>query len=128
LIVLNFKHGEREAKSKKRIWAQYPPSTSGAGSTVFAGDAANGSARPQIQASTCEQDLADQRLQVSKELVHNDDRMTNVGGNMKLEKCEGGKWPTLSQRERRAPHRQALRGRGLRPDAEGSGPVWPPLE
>jgi hypothetical protein len=72
------------------IWAQYPPSTSGAGSTVCADDTANGNAGTQIQAFQCEQDLADQWIQVSKQLVHNGDCMTNVAGNVKLERCMPG--------------------------------------
>jgi hypothetical protein len=79
------------------IWAQYPPSTSGAGSTVCADDTANGNDGTQIQAFQCEQDLADQWMQVSKQLIHNGDCMTNVGGNVKLEKCEAGRWPAPSQ-------------------------------
>jgi Ricin-type beta-trefoil lectin domain len=71
------------------IWAQYPPSTSGAGSTVCADDTANGNAGTQIQAFQCEQDLADQWMYVSKQLVHNGDCMTNVGGDVKLEPCMG---------------------------------------
>jgi hypothetical protein len=79
------------------IWAQYPPSTSGAGSTVCADDTANGNAGTQIQAFQCEQDLADQWMQVSKQLIHNGDCMTNVGGNVKLEKCLGGRHSAPSQ-------------------------------
>ncbi len=79
------------------IWAQYPNSTSGAGSTVCADDTANGNGGTHIQAFQCEQDLADQWLQVSHQLIHNGDCMTNVGGNVKLEKCEGGKWSAPSQ-------------------------------
>ncbi|MGH3249703.1 MAG: ricin-type beta-trefoil lectin domain protein [Trebonia sp.] len=71
------------------IWAQYPPSTSGAGSTVCADDTGNGNAGTPIQAFQCEQDLADQWMQVSGQLVHNGDCMTNVGGSVKLEKCMG---------------------------------------
>lgn len=87
--------------------AQYRPSTSGAGSTVLADDTANGNAGPQIQASQCEQDLADQWMQVPKQLVHNDDCLTNVGGNVKLEKCaaSGPRFP-------RRGTSMALRGRG----------------
>ena len=47
------------------IWAQYPPSTSGAGSTVCADDTGNRNAGTKIQAFQCEQDLADQWIQVS---------------------------------------------------------------
>ena len=72
------------------IWAQYPPSTSGAGSTVCADDTGNRNAGTKIQAFQCEQDLADQWLQVSNQLVHNGDCMTNDGGRVKLEKCEPG--------------------------------------
>ncbi len=79
------------------IWAQYPNSTSGAGSTVCADDTANGNGGTHIQAFQCEQDLADQWLQVSHQLIHNGDCMTNVGGTVKLEKCEGGKWSAPSQ-------------------------------
>lgn len=79
------------------IWAQYPPSTSGAGSTVCADDTANGNAGSQIQAFQCEQDLADQWIQVDKQLVHNGDCMTNVGGNVKLERCESGRHSAPSQ-------------------------------
>ena len=74
------------------IWAQYPPSTSGAGSTVCADDTGNRNAGTKIQAYQCEQDLADQWIQVSKQLVHNGDCMTNEGGWVKLEKCEPGQW------------------------------------
>jgi Ricin-type beta-trefoil lectin domain len=74
------------------IWAQYPPSTSGAGSTVCADDTGNRNAGTKIQAFQCEQDLADQWIQVSKQLVHNGDCMTNDGGWVKLEKCEPGQW------------------------------------
>jgi hypothetical protein len=79
------------------IWAQYPNSTSGAGSTVCADDTGNMNAGTHIQAFQCEQDLADQWLQVSHQLIHNGDCMTNVGGNVKLEKCEGGKWSAPNQ-------------------------------
>jgi Ricin-type beta-trefoil lectin domain len=79
------------------IWAQYPPSTSGAGSTVCADDTGNRNAGTKIQAYQCEQDLADQWIQVSKQLVHNGDCMTNDGGWVKLEKCEGGRWSAPSQ-------------------------------
>lgn len=79
------------------IWAQYPPSTSGAGSTVCADDTGNRNAGTKIQAYQCEQDLADQWIQVSKQLVHNGDCMTNEGGWVKLEKCEGGKWAAPNQ-------------------------------
>ena len=74
------------------IWAQYPPSTSGAGSTVCADDTGNRNAGTKIQAFQCEQDLADQWLQVSNQLVHNGDCMTNEGGRVKLEKCEPGQY------------------------------------
>lgn len=74
------------------IWAQYPPSSSGAGSTVCADDTGNLNAGTKIQAYQCEQDLADQWIQVSKQLVHNGDCMTNEGGWVKLEKCEPGQW------------------------------------
>lgn len=79
------------------IWAQYPPSTSGAGSTVCADDTGNGNAGTKIQAYQCEQDLADQWIQVSKQLVHNGDCMTNEAGWVKLEKCEAGKWAAPNQ-------------------------------
>jgi hypothetical protein len=79
------------------IWAQYPPSTSGAGSTVCADDTGNGNAGTKIQAYQCEQDLADQWIQVSKQLVHNGDCMTNEGGWVKLEKCEAGQWAAPNQ-------------------------------
>jgi hypothetical protein len=79
------------------IWAQYPPSTSGAGSTVCADDTGNGNAGTKIQAYQCEQDLADQWIQVSKQLVHNGDCMTNAGGWVKLEKCEAGQWAAPNQ-------------------------------
>src|ERR1700748_224241 len=72
------------------IWAQYPPSTSGAGSTVCADDTGNRNAGTKIQAFQCEQDLADQWIRVSKQLVHNGDCMTNDGGRGKLEECEPG--------------------------------------
>jgi hypothetical protein len=79
------------------IWAQYPNSTSGAGSTVCADDTANGNHDTHIQAFQCEQDLADQWLQVSKQLIHNGDCMTNAGGMVKLESCEGGHWGAPNQ-------------------------------
>ena len=79
------------------IWAQYPPSTSGAGSTVCADDTANGNNHTHIQAFQCEQDLADQWLQVSKQLVHNGDCMTNVAGTVKLERCYGHRRPAPNQ-------------------------------
>ena len=50
-----------------------------------------------IQAYQCEQDLADQWTQVSKQLVHNGDCMTNAGGWVKLEKCEAGQWAAPNQ-------------------------------
>ena len=79
------------------IWAQYPKSTSGAGSTVCADDTANGNAGTHVQAYQCEQDLADQWMQVSHQLIHNGDCMTNVGGTIKLETCQGGQWAAPSQ-------------------------------
>lgn len=79
------------------IWAQYPPSTSGAGSTVCADDTGNMNAGTHIQAFQCEQDLADAWMQVSHQLIHNGDCMTNVNGTVKLEKCEGGQWSAPNQ-------------------------------
>jgi hypothetical protein len=71
------------------IWAQYPRSTSGAGSTICADDTGNGNAGTQIQAFQCEQDLAAQWLQVSQQLLHNGDCMTNSGGKVFLARCAG---------------------------------------
>jgi hypothetical protein len=80
------------------IWAQYPASTSGAGSTVCADDTSNGNDGTQIQAFQCEQDLADQWMQVSKQLIHNGDCMTNVAGDVKLERCMPGQhWAAPNQ-------------------------------
>lgn len=79
------------------IWAQYPPSTVGSGSTVCVDDTANGNAHSKIQAFQCEQDLADEWIQVSSMLVHNGDCMTNENGMVRLEKCMTGKYSASSQ-------------------------------
>jgi hypothetical protein len=79
------------------VWAQYPRSISGAGSTVCADDTGNGNAGTQIQAFQCEQDLAAQWLQVAQQLVHNGDCMTNSGGRVWLQRCSGGKSPASDQ-------------------------------
>jgi hypothetical protein len=79
------------------IWAQYPSDSEGARSTICADDTANGNSGTPIQAYQCEQDLADAWLQVNHQLVHNGDCATNNGGNVTLEKCEGGEWPAPNQ-------------------------------
>jgi Ricin-type beta-trefoil lectin domain len=79
------------------IWAQYPSDSEGARSTICADDTANGNSGTPIQAYQCEQDLADAWLQVNHQLIHNGDCMTNNGGNVTLEKCEGGQWPSPNQ-------------------------------
>jgi hypothetical protein len=79
------------------IWAQYPSDSEGARSTICADDTANGNSGTAIQAYQCEQDLADAWIQTNHQLVHNGDCATNVGGNVTLEKCEGGRWPAPNQ-------------------------------
>jgi hypothetical protein len=79
------------------IWAQYPSDSEGARSTICADDTGNSNAGTPIQAYQCEQDLADAWLQTNHQLIHNGDCMTNVGGNVTLEKCEGGQWPAPNQ-------------------------------
>ncbi len=58
----------------------------------------NGNAGTQIQAFQCEQDLADQWIQVSKQLVHNGDCMTNVGWQRQAREVQAGQhWAAPNQ-------------------------------
>lgn len=79
------------------IWAQYPSDSEGARSTICADDTANGNGGTAVQAYQCEQDLADAWIQTNHQLVHNGDCATNLGGNVTLEKCQGGQWPAPDQ-------------------------------
>lgn len=79
------------------VWAQYPRSISGAGSTVCVDDTGNGNSGTKIQAFQCESDLATQWLQVALQLVHNGDCMTNSGGRVFLQRCSGAKSAASNQ-------------------------------